>query len=202
MIIVKRDRKLLVALLFVLLFGMATLTACNPSEAKPTINIPADEQSFSYNQYRDLYKSMVTTLKLPKYKKIQDDLNDVPLIFVDKDTTFDKRSVLTLTGEQKDQSTQHRIIYSDDKIHRIVYVDLIYLPHSIGNDLAFYDIRSKNTKDIPIISYVNSGILSYHNFLVRITIYSTDNTPVSVYTIADTDKAIVNFLKSYKDSAK
>ncbi len=173
-----------------------TLIGCNTQFTNDYSGKPANSNDMmSYSQYRDLFNRMSNYLEIRDYKKLEQS-DGVNLIAIDKKFSFNNRSVLTLTGEQTNEETQERIIYTDND-HVVLIIDLIYLDTSLGKDMIFW--RSNSTdhlKDDPVIQNIDEAILSFYNILVKISIYSKDEK-LNFQTSYDVIDQIVTYLQKY-----
>ncbi|MGO0059573.1 hypothetical protein ACTID9_06125 [Brevibacillus fluminis] len=175
------------------------LAACTSGENEyPNSQIKHKSQrAISYEDYIKLCNTMANDMVLPTFTKVEDNINTPTIIFVDKPITFGKRNVLTLTGEQTNQSTQRRIIYSDNNKKTAIKIDLIYLERELENDLLFTSLPSKNRGLNEVTERFTQDIFAYNNILVNVTIYSSDK-PITMKLQNEIDVAVVNFLQNYK----
>ncbi|KEQ22591.1 hypothetical protein [Paenibacillus tyrfis] len=158
---------------------------------KPTTN---NETPLSYDQYLSLYKDMATNLDLKGYQKTEDNTVTPYLIQIDPQVSFNKREFMTKTGEQTTESTQARIVFKKSDDGTIVYIDFIYLDKIIGNNLFYSDVSSKTTVSNPNVSKYNTDILGFKNLLIKVTLISSNENPISKEQQHFVDKHVVEFL--------
>jgi hypothetical protein len=155
------------------------------------------DPKLTYAQYRQLYNDMSANLTLPSVKKVEDYTDRGYLVFVEPELTFGKRNVLTLTGEQTNETTQSKIAYEGDGV--AVYLDLIYLDHSLSNDMVYMEGGTKYFKDQKFDDKFQETLLSYKNTLIRIGIYATSERPIPSSMLNDIGKNVVTYLnKTYQ----
>lgn len=203
----------------IVLIGVVSLllTGCTESEKKTTTPsetppITSEKQSpqasentaFTYEKYYKLYTQMAKEFTYPSFKKVADQLESPEVVIVDKGLTFNKRETLTVPGgkvtSNKGESTQNRIVYEDKTNGLVLYLDLIYLRTSLGNDMVAWDsLAPKVLKDYPVLHHVNQNMLSYHNILVKQMLISTTDRPVTDKEMNEVTQHVVKYLSEFKD---
>lgn len=180
-------------LLLVILVAL-TVSSCDVKSHDEVLK--NDESPISYNQYRSLFDNMIKELKIADSEKTEK-TDNVNLVAIDKESSFGTRSVLTLTGEQTNQETQERIIYTNKKNENLALIDLIYLHSSVGKDMIFLPASTETSRENPFFQKFNECILSYNNILIKITIISNDK-PIEFQELNRAVNSVTTFLEQYK----
>ncbi len=156
-----------------------------------------EAESLTYDEYVTLYQEMSQEFLPPDLSKVP--LKDkIAMIAVDKKASFGKRNFLTVSGEQSERVTQRRIAYENTNKKHIVFLDLIYLNKPLDNDLIYWNSHSIDKfRDNALLKKFNDNILSYHNILIKITMFSEgEQTAAASGVVRETTLAVVDFLSA------
>lgn len=190
---------LLLAAVFVITTGCNNESS-NVAEAKPssalTTSVQEDNKKMlSYERYSSISEDL-SKLTIPNFNFIESPLS---IIAVNKALAFDNREYLTVDGEQNENSTQRRIIFQSSNKKQILFIDLIYLNHYIGNDIVYWNSRGSSTlKNNEFVLGYNDIILSFNNLLIKFTLFNEEGL-AGVETINEVAAPIVKY---FADSMK
>ncbi|MBJ6363933.1 hypothetical protein ACFOQM_22150 [Paenibacillus sp. GCM10012307] len=163
-------------------------------------NGPSDKL-ITYEEYSNLYRNFSTNFNPPDLTKVAIE-DRIALVAIDKESSFGKRSYLTVSGQQDERVSQRRLAYENTSEKYIVFVDLIYLNKLLDNDLVYWNTNSINQyKDNALLKKFDDNILSYRNILIKITMFSEgEQNAASSDVIRKTTLSIVDFLESNQSS--
>lgn len=178
----------LYSLVIILLLVLSACTNNNESTTKS----PAE--SFTYEEYNDLFSKMNKSLHLPGYQLVESTSIKKSMIAIDKELSFGKREILTVDGNQNSNLTQERLIYKSDDSSRYTLLDIIFNDEYIGKDLLLWPQQTDTTTSIGYLKRYDTALLAYKNVLVQITSLS-ENKSVNPQEMEPLIKAVTSFLK-------
>ena len=184
-------KKVRFSTVLLIIFITLLIQGCSNSTNK---NI--DSTNLTYMQYVGLINKIYSNFTLENFIRVDNELKKVDLIAIDKKASFNKRTYLTLDGQQTADSTQRTLTYKDNK-NNILSISIIYLNSSVGNDLVYMNLPS-DLVNSDIIKHFDDSILSYKNILLKVTLFTNVNQKaVDTNIIKDCTLSLVDFLKDY-----
>lgn len=183
------------------------ITGCNdtaqpeknePTPVPPVPNIQQDHNkgpTFTYEEYRGLFKDLSQNLELSQFSYLES-TDGSNIVAIEKDWSFDTRSMLTLNGKPSDEETQERIIYKKND-GSLLLVDLIYMQYYLGNDLILWPTQETNANQKEdVLKSLDEALLTYQNILVKITLISKEekNKLSDMQTVL---QSVTTFLRKY-----
>lgn len=181
-----------VKIIFVLLL-LISLTGCKENK----VSSKNQKDLYSYNQYKEIFSKMMDNLKFNNYIKIEE-TSGTNFIFIDKEMSLGKREVLTKDGKQSDTETQERIVYKNKINSNILYIDIIFLRDSIGDDMIYLNEIPIDTKKYKSVHLYDNRLLSRGNLLFQMTLISTNGKKLAEEDIYEVNVKLANYIKKIK----
>lgn len=148
----------------------------------------------SYEQFKKLFNELSEEFLPTNFVKVAS-TDNVELVAIDKESSFGKREILTLTGEQSNQETQERVVYGNEENKQIIYIDIIYLTKELDKDMVYWNSGALNEQlDNDIIKNFDENILSFYNILIKVTVFTEGIGKDSNTILRETTLELVNYL--------
>lgn len=196
-------KKYIVSICVVMVIGLL-LQGCSSEKSNNSSVKSNSNQSqtlISYDNYKKLFNDMSEKF-LPAGFSKEAATDNVSIVAINKESSFGKRENLTVDGKQSDQETQKRIAYEDKEHKYILFIDIIYLNKELDKDLVYWNTNFlEKYKNNSLISKFDDNILSYHNLLIKMTMFSEgESSAISSDVIRKSTLEMVKFLDNYKFS--
>lgn len=177
-------------------------SACNKQvdsiEKKGSISttqkIVNNSELYSYQKYQELFNKSSTGLIFSDAHLI-DSTKDTNIVAIDPADSFNTRSFLTLNGDQTKETTQKQLIYKDANQDSFTIIDMIYLKHSLDQDMVSWPSKALQTyQNEQILNQYDTCLIAYRNILVQVTRISKTE-PLKLEEMKTKINAVTKYLK-------
>lgn len=152
-----------------MLLMVSFMVGCGIKDNQKNGNKSTEEM---YEQYKVITSSVEKNFKFSNYEMKETTTKIDNIRIIERDVSFDKKELLTVTGTMDSGETQDKLVYVSDR--KYIEVDVIFSEINIGNQILYYDSVSEILIDNKMIKNYRELMFSYKNVIFKVRFISND----------------------------